>query len=814
MSEARSKPGWRRPATWVRAAVMGFAAFAATAQVAHASATLAAVVGAIVGVFVGQGLGASRLRFWPLLVILSLAALAGWQGATWVTDGALMPGLLGARGALVAGAVAKLGVVAFCAAAVLRTAAVRQPAAGVLELVAASGALAMLLAAHRDGVVARPMWLADWAGQQGVDPKLALMSVGAAAVLALAVAAILETGRRVSLASMLPLSIFLGLMVSVIDADQLPEAQAANNLGLTDPNIGDPPKPSDIEGQDQPGPGGARGEGQQQNQGQGQGQNGQSGDPLDEALRGGDPNQGKEGQGGGGGQRPEGQGQGQGQGGQPQQGQGQGQGQSGDPQQQGQGQGQSNQAPDLNDQQNPGSSPAPMAVVLLGDDYTPPTQAYYFRQQVWSEFNGGRLVESRRGDVDRDLIRAFPSRQVEAAEPPPEAHHKRVRATVALVVRHVGPFALDAGVRMRPAPNPKPGRFWRAYEFESLAPTWEPEDLVGRLAGEDDWDQARWDHYLAGPDDPRYGELARSLVERLPEDKRSDPFLQALAVKLWMDEQLTYSTSERHAGVADPTADFLFGNRVGYCVHFAHAAVYMWRSLGIPARVGAGYHVSMDEARGSTILIRGGDAHAWPELYLEGIGWVVLDISARQNLDPPGQPMDDDLLDKLGELARDIPEPGEMEDERDAEPNADRRDFRREIALFTSALLLLLFLGGWGTKLWRRASPRWAAAGALPRVAYRRALDRLTEHGIRRRYGESREAFARRLAATTPAFTEMTAMHVAAHLRNPASQAKDAGARARWKELDRSLRAQLRGAAPWWRRALGWLNPLSFLGAR
>ena len=39
------------------------------------------------------------------------------------------------------------------------------------------------------------------------------------------------------------------------------------------------------------------------------------------------------------------------------------------------------------------------------------------------------------------------------------------------------------------------------------------------------------------------------------------------------------------------TAAFLFGNFTGYCVHSAHASVYLWRSLGLPARIGTGYLV-------------------------------------------------------------------------------------------------------------------------------------------------------------------------------------------------------------------------------
>jgi hypothetical protein len=61
-----------------------------------------------------------------------------------------------------------------------------------------------------------------------------------------------------------------------------------------------------------------------------------------------------------------------------------------------------------------------MAVVLLGDDYSPPSQAYYFRQDAWSAFNGSRLVAPIRPDVDRDIIRKIPARPTNVTEIPPQ----------------------------------------------------------------------------------------------------------------------------------------------------------------------------------------------------------------------------------------------------------------------------------------------------------------------------------------------------------------------------------------------------------
>ena len=770
------------------------------------SGTLAAGIGAGAGALLGQLLGARRLRLAFALPVFASTILVAWGAAAGVTGTRMVAESMGPGTALALGSSLRAGVLAFAAAGSLRLAAVKRPQLGALELVVASVGIALIFAGHRDGVVARPLWFADWAAERDLDPKLGLMFVGGLLALTVCLAAALETRRPWAMVALLPLALVGLFFATFVDARDLPQAQAANDLGLTDPNIGLPPRsdPNEHSG-DQP-------------QGQGQGQGGSRGerqpdDPLQEALRGSGQDQ-RDGQGGGGGGQgnPDQGGGGQGNPSQPSQGQGGGSS-SPPPSETGQG-GASQQAPDLRrDASSSGQSPAPMAVVILGDDYEPPTQAYYFRQQVWSQYSGGRLIETRLGGVDRDTIRSFPTRRVEVSDPPPSEHHKLVRATVTMVVRHVSPFALESVVSMQPATNPRPGRFWRAYSFESLAPTWEPEDLIGRSAGDATWTEEQWAYYLRGPEDPRYAELARSLVEALPEDKRHDPFMQALAVKLWMDQHLTYSTNERHAGVSDPTADFLFGNRIGYCVHFAHAAVYMWRSLGIPARVSAGYHVQQDEVQGSTILIQGNAAHAWPELYLDGVGWVILDIAAEQNLDPPSPPADAELAQKLGDWAREVPE---EVDEETGEAPAVRQDYRQELALASMAMLLAFLFGTWSVKLWRRLIPAFCGGHSLPRVAYRRGLDRLAEAGVRRRRGESRESFATRVAANLPAFSEMTALHLMSRFSDPArpEQSEAARSRVRWRELDRKLRSQLRSEAPLLRRLVGWINPLSFLGAR
>ncbi|MBD9731810.1 transglutaminase domain-containing protein [Streptomyces sp. H28] len=62
-------------------------------------------------------------------------------------------------------------------------------------------------------------------------------------------------------------------------------------------------------------------------------------------------------------------------------------------------------------------------------------------------------------------------------------------------------------------------------------------------------------------------------------------------------------------------------DKQGFCVHYSFAMASMARSLGIPARVAVGFAPGTPQADG-TVAVGLRDAHAWPELYFEGIGWT------------------------------------------------------------------------------------------------------------------------------------------------------------------------------------------------
>lgn len=71
--------------------------------------------------------------------------------------------------------------------------------------------------------------------------------------------------------------------------------------------------------------------------------------------------------------------------------------------------------------------------------------------------------------------------------------------------------------------------------------------------------------------------------------------------------------------------DFLFVVEAGYCEQFASTFASMARSVGLPTRVAVGFTWGEWNDARQEYVVRGEHAHAWPEVYFAGAGWVVFD---------------------------------------------------------------------------------------------------------------------------------------------------------------------------------------------
>jgi transglutaminase-like putative cysteine protease len=464
---------------------------------------------------------------------------------------------------------------------------------------------------------------------------------------------------------------------------------------------------------------------------------------------------------------------------------------------------------EFRDKYETGGDRVPVAVVLFHDDYSPPSGVYYFRQGAFSQYNGRKLVVSGRRDVDHDLIPYFPSRPFDV-ENAPELNDNRgpLETTIALMADHTQPFALEAPIEVAPMQNPSPNRFKRVYRALSGVLTADPVAMLEARIGSGDWSDDQWAHYTDAPPDGRYELLAQQIVEDLPDDLRDSPVAKAFAITQWLGTEGIYSLKNEHSGAEDPTSSFLFGDLTGYCVHFSHAATYLMRSVGVPARVATGYAIS-ESARqgGSSLLLSGATSHAWPEVYLDDFGWVVFDVYPERALDPPETPMDADLQRLLGELAR-----GASPIPLSATNLPKLRELARSMTVAAGAwlsfLVLFVLLSLYLVKVWRRVAPRFSSGGSLPRLVYRAELDRLADVSVSRTKGESREAFARRNRDRVPAFVGLTDSHVASAF---GAQSVDP---VRLRDQADRVQSDLQSAFPRWRRFLGLITPWSWLRSK
>jgi len=121
--------------------------------------------------------------------------------------------------------------------------------------------------------------------------------------------------------------------------------------------------------------------------------------------------------------------------------------------------------------------------------------------------------------------------------------------------------------------------------------------------------------YLALPRyySQRVSDLAHVLAGNAP-----TAYAKALAIETYL-RNLPYSYEVRSLPNGnDAVEQFLFDMRQGYCTYYASSMAILARNLGIPARVAIGYATGEYDPATHTYMVRERDAHAWPELYING----------------------------------------------------------------------------------------------------------------------------------------------------------------------------------------------------
>jgi len=148
-----------------------------------------------------------------------------------------------------------------------------------------------------------------------------------------------------------------------------------------------------------------------------------------------------------------------------------------------------------------------------------------------------------------------------------------------------------------------------------------------------------------------------------------NPYDKVMAVTSYLRENITYQETvpEVPAG-REPVDWFLFDYQKGFCNYYATAEVVLLRAAGIPARWSVGY------AQGETLedgnyLVRQRDAHAWPEVYFNGLGWVEFEPTV-------SQPSIDRLAEPI--VQESVSSNEQPQDDQRAEDQEDMREALRD----------------------------------------------------------------------------------------------------------------------------------------
>ena len=295
--------------------------------------------------------------------------------------------------------------------------------------------------------------------------------------------------------------------------------------------------------------------------------------------------------------------------------------------------------------------------------------------------------------------------------------------------------------------------------------------VIGEEVGEADWSKEKLAHYLEAPGS-KGGEKAKPedansetpILDKYGEDLRYglyeqkligqgtspiSPIVKARTIVDHLSKTSVYTRAPEHKlpTNGDPVAPYLFSEKKrGYCVHFAHAAVYLLRLAGIPSRIGTGYLTDLSYAKDGHVLLHIGDRHAWPEIYVRGQGWLPIDIQPAEAENEqeiiPDEKLLEELMSKIdpAELLAGTPPtaPEDLE-----QPRLIERIVSGRVALgaLMATLSLLLI-----AKCWLRYAWLFPARVELrTQRAYRSFASYVADLGLLRNIGETRQEFAKRV---------------------------------------------------------------------
>lgn len=154
-----------------------------------------------------------------------------------------------------------------------------------------------------------------------------------------------------------------------------------------------------------------------------------------------------------------------------------------------------------------------------------------------------------------------------------------------------------------------------AYTVESAVPRRDP-DLLRAAAPADPLVFAT-ELALPAAFSPALAAEARRIV-----GSETQPYAQSLLLQSYFREGFEYDLDVAKGQGIGRMEDFVFDVRSGYCEQFAGTFAAFARVVGLPSRVAVGFTPGDYDAASDVYRVRGVHAHAWPEVWIAGAGWV------------------------------------------------------------------------------------------------------------------------------------------------------------------------------------------------
>lgn len=261
----------------------------------------------------------------------------------------------------------------------------------------------------------------------------------------------------------------------------------------------------------------------------------------------------------------------------------------------------------------------------------------YLKSYVGTDYANGWVVQREAAlpyvQVD-DALQAFPHTQYAAAAnddvttiaiEPLQLSKKQLLIPYELAALPSAAQVVDAAIQTSAIFGEE------AYTYSvSTTPYYDYRAVASRLYADADahyLQQEAWHNYRSYAQYVALPQHVRTLLANHFELPAHTSYEQSIAFVKQQMQTISYN-EHVHTQSDDVLSSLLEQSKEGYSVHYATLATALFRAIGIPARYVEGYIITNEDITGEQTMTITSDArHAWPEIYIDYIGWMPVEVT-------------------------------------------------------------------------------------------------------------------------------------------------------------------------------------------